>query len=114
MHIVVNTHLLLKNKLEGIGWYTYEVFKRITQNNKNHRLTLLFDRPFHDDFIFGTNVNGVILSPPARHPILWYIWFQFSVKKFLKKNKADLFISPDGYLPLGLNTRRLSYNSHLY
>lgn len=45
MHIVVNTRLLLKNKLEGIGWYTYEVLKRITQKHPEHQFTFLFDRP---------------------------------------------------------------------
>lgn len=104
MHIVVNTRLLLKNKLEGIGWYTYEVLKRITQKHPEHQFTFLFDRPFEEEYLFGPNVSGIVLSPPARHPILWYIWFQFSVKCFLKKHKPDLFISPDGYIPLGLKT----------
>jgi len=49
-----------------------------------------------------------VLGPPARHPILWYIWFEFSVNRFLKKLKPDIFISPDGYLSLKANTPQLA------
>jgi len=108
MHIVVNTRLLLKNKLEGIGWYTFETLTRITQNHPEHRFTFLFDRPFSDEFIFSDNVKGVVLSPPSRHPFLWYIWFQISVKRFLKRVKPDIFVSPDGYLPLNINIPKLA------
>ncbi len=100
MRIVVNTRLLLPGKLDGIGWFTYETLKRITRNHPEHEFIFLFDRKYHPDFVFSDNIKPVILRPPARHPILWFIWFEWSVPVFLKKVKADLFISPDGYLPL--------------
>ena len=59
MRVLVNTRLLIKNKLEGIGWFTFETFKRITQNNPNVEFIFLFDRPFHQDFVFGENVIPV-------------------------------------------------------
>jgi glycosyltransferase involved in cell wall biosynthesis len=99
MRIAVNTRLLLKNKLEGIGWFTYETLKRITQNHPEHEFLFLFDRKPHPDFIFSDNVKPYVLFPQARHPFLWYIWFEFSVARFLKKNKVDLFLSPDGMIP---------------
>jgi glycosyltransferase involved in cell wall biosynthesis len=33
--------------------------------------------------------------------VLYYIWFEFTVRRLLKKIGADLFLSPDGYLSLG-------------
>ncbi|HRG53814.1 MAG TPA: glycosyltransferase family 1 protein, partial [Bacteroidia bacterium] len=45
---------------------------------------------------------------PARHPILFYIWFEFSVSNFLKKFKPDLFLSPDGYISLNVNCKQLA------
>jgi hypothetical protein len=98
MGIAVNTRLLLKGKLEGIGWFTFETLKRITQNHPEHEFIFIFDRPFDRDFIFADNVTPVIIGPPARHPLLIYIWFDFQIPKILKKYKADLFLSPDGYL----------------
>ncbi len=100
MKIVVNTRLLIKDKLEGIGWFTYETLKRITKAHPEHDFYFLFDRKYDPSFIFSENITPVVLSPQARHPILFKIWFNWSVHRFLKKIKADLFISPDGYLSL--------------
>ena len=100
MKIAVNTRLLQKGKLEGIGWFTFEVLKRITQQHPEHHFYFLFDRPFSSDFIFADNITPVVLFPQARHPILFNIWFNWSVSKFLKKNKIDVLFSPDGYLSL--------------
>ena len=105
MKIAINCRLLLKNKLEGIGWYTFEIVKRIVKNHPEHKFYFLFDRPFHADFIFAKNVEPIILSPQARHPFLWYLWFEFSVAKFLRKNSIELFFSPDGYLSLRNNVK---------
>lgn len=108
MEIVVNTRLLIKNKLEGIGWFTYETLKRITNNHPEHHFIFLFDRDFDEDFIFSDNVTPLILSPQARHPFLFYWWFEFSVANFLNKYKPDLFLSPDGYMSLKANCKQLA------
>lgn len=91
MEIVVNTRLLLKNKLEGIGWFSYETLKRITRNHPDDHFIFLFDRDFDESFIFSDNITPVILSPQARHPFLFYWWFEFSVANFLNKYNPDLF-----------------------
>ena len=98
MVIAVNTRLLLKNRLEGIGWFTFETMKRITVNHPEHQFVFIFDRPYDPQFIFADNVTPLVVSPPTRHPLLWYLWFEHRIPKVLKKVKADLFISPDGYL----------------
>ncbi len=98
MVIVVNTRLLLKNRLEGIGWFTYETMRRITVQHPEHQFIFLFDRPFSREFIFSANVTPVVVTPPTRHPALWYIWFEFCIPPVLERYKADLFLSPDGYL----------------
>lgn len=108
MEIVVNTRLLLKDKLEGIGWFTYETLKRITVNNPQHHFIFLFDRDFDEEFIFADNITPVILSPQARHPILFYWWFEHSVANFLNKFKPDLFISPDGYMSLNAKCKQFA------
>jgi len=48
------------------------------------------------------------LSPPTRHPFLWFIWFELQIPRILKKYKADLFFSPDGYLSLNTRIRQLA------
>jgi glycosyltransferase involved in cell wall biosynthesis len=100
MKIAVNTRLLLKNKLEGIGWFSYESLKRITTQHPEHQFYFIFDRQFDDSFIFSGNITPVVVSPQARHPLLYYLWFEKSIPRILKKIQPDLFFSPDGYLSL--------------
>ena len=104
MKIAINTRFLLKNKLEGIGWYTYEITRRMVLAHPETQFYFLFDRPFSNEFIFASNVTPVVLKPPARHPLLFYIWFEYSVNKFLKRHNIDAFFSPDGFLPLRTQT----------
>ncbi|MBA7568077.1 hypothetical protein ES708_09797 [subsurface metagenome] len=72
MIIAVNTRLLLKEKLEGIGWFTHENLKRITLRHPEHTFLFLFDRPYDSEFIYSDNIRPVVVPPPARHPFLWY------------------------------------------
>ncbi len=108
MRIAINTRLLLKDKLEGIGWFTYENLKRITKAHPEHQFYFLFDRNPHKDFIFSENVTPLVLFPQARHPLLYYLWFQYSVAKTLRSIKADLFISTDGYISLNTKVKTLN------
>ncbi len=100
MRIAINTRFLLSAKMEGFGWYTYEVSRRLVEQYPEHDFFFFFDRPYDNRFIFGPNVTPVVLYPPARHPVLFYTWFEWSVKRALKKYRIDLFFSPDGYLSL--------------
>ncbi|MFH1004703.1 MAG: glycosyltransferase family 1 protein [Bacteroidota bacterium] len=100
MIIAVNTRLLLKDKLEGIGWFTFESLKIITKNHPEHKFLFLFDRPFSNEFIFSNNISPIVIGPPSRHPFLWYWWFEYSLPKIFNRHKPDLFLSPDGYLSL--------------
>jgi glycosyltransferase involved in cell wall biosynthesis len=100
MIIAVNTRFLIKNRLEGIGWFTYETLSRITSSHPEHQFVFLFDRSFDESFLFSSNIKPVVLPPPARHPLLWYLWFEWSVPYALKKHRADFFLSTDGFTSL--------------
>ena len=108
LRIAVNTRLLLENKLEGMGWFSYESLKRITRQHPEHEFIFIFDRPYSDQFIFADNVTPVVVGPKTRHPFLFWLWFELSVKRVLRKYKADLFLSPDGFLSLGTKTPSLA------
>jgi glycosyltransferase involved in cell wall biosynthesis len=108
MNIAVNTRLLIKDKLEGIGWFTYESLKLITKQHPEHHFYFIFDRPFDPEFIFSSNITPIVLGPQARHPLLFWLWFEYRLPRLLKKLKPDLFLSPDGYLSLKTGTRSLA------
>ena len=100
MRIAVNTRLLLKGKLEGIGWFTYQTLEHIVRNHPEHEFFFFFDRPYDPQFVFAPNVTPVVVHPQARHPILFYLWFEWSIPYMLRKYKIDLFLSTDGYLSI--------------
>ena len=68
MKIAVNTRLLLKDKLEGIGWVAYETLRRMVKSHPEVEFYFLFDREPDPMFVFGDNVKPVVLFPQARHP----------------------------------------------
>jgi glycosyltransferase involved in cell wall biosynthesis len=103
MRIAVNTRFLLQDHLEGVGYFIFENFRRITANHPEHQFIFIFDRPYDNRFIFGENVTAVVLGPSARHPLLWKLWFDFRLPAVLKKYDADVFVSGDGFCSLATN-----------
>jgi glycosyltransferase involved in cell wall biosynthesis len=108
LKIAVNTRLLLKNKLEGIGWFTYESFKRIVQAHPEHEFHFIFDRQWNDEFIFSDNIVPHKISPPARHPLLIYSWYEFALPKLLKTINPEILVSPDAFTSLRSKVKKLT------
>ena len=100
MRIAVNARVLQKGRMEGVARYIYEVTRRMVANHPEHEFIFLFDRPFDPEFIFGSNVTAVQIGVPARLPILFKLWFEYSVHRALKKYKVDVFFSGDAYLSI--------------
>ena len=96
MVIVVNTRLLRKNAMDGIGWFTYNTMKYIVEKHPEITFHFLFDSGIDQDFLFGNNVVPHNLFPPAKHALLNVLWFEISCSRLLHKIKPDLFLTPDG------------------
>jgi glycosyltransferase involved in cell wall biosynthesis len=107
MVIAVNARFLIKDKLEGIGWFTHEVLKKMVIDNPNDTFIFLFDRKYDSTFIFRPNVIPYVVYPPARRSFLWYYWFEWGIPRILNKVKPDVFFSPDGFLSLRLKIPQL-------
>ena len=107
MRIAVNCRFLLKDRLEGIGRYTFELTRRLCTHHPEVEFVLLFDRKYEQGFIFADNVTPRVLHPQARHPILWKAWFERAVPRALRRLTPDLFFSPDGFLSLRTKTKTL-------
>jgi len=87
--------------MEGIGSYTYQILKRLIVNHTEHEFHLLFDRRNHDaTLLHHDHVHAHVIGPQARHPILWYLWFERSVARWIDKEKPDVFLSMDGHMSL--------------
>lgn len=73
-----------------------------------HKFYFIFDRPYDASFIFHTNVIPIILSPPARHSILWCIWYEWRIPSLLKSIKADIFVSFDPYTSTRTSVKKIT------
>jgi glycosyltransferase involved in cell wall biosynthesis len=100
MRIAVNTRFLLSDHLEGVGYFLFECFRRIVLSHPEHEFIFIFDRPYDKKFVFASNIIPVVAGPAARHPLLWKLWYDVQVPAVLKKNKADVFVSCDGFCSL--------------
>ncbi|MBW6497103.1 MAG: glycosyltransferase family 4 protein [Bacteroidales bacterium] len=100
LRIAINTRLLLPGRLEGIGWFTYQTFKRIAIAHPEVEFHFIFDRNYDQQFVFADNIKPVALFPQARHPVLYYLFFEKALPAYLKKIDPVLFVSPDGLLSL--------------
>ncbi len=107
MIIGINARFLLPSKLEGFGVYSDEVISRLVKLNPDVQFHLFFDRPFDDKYLYAPNVTGHVIGLPARHPYLYRLWFNWSIKKALNKYNCDLFYSPDGFLSLNSNVNQI-------
>lgn len=106
MKIAVNTRFLLPGThLEGVGRYTFEILSRICANHPEHTFYFLFDRKYDDKYLFAPNVVPVVIYPQARHPFLFVIWFEWSVRRALNKIRPDVFLSFDAMLSLSAGVK---------
>jgi hypothetical protein len=94
MNIAINARMLKAAPDDGISRFTFEVVKRITVNNPDHRFVLIFDRKFDKSLLFSANTEGIVLRPATRHPLLWYYWHEWQLPEVLLKTGSDLFLSP--------------------
>ena len=94
--------MLSQWKPGGIARYSYETLKRITERHSEHMFIFIVDRHFPRKHLFPGNVE-VVRTFPSFHPVLWYPWFEAAVPQILKKHKADLFLSTDGFTSLSTN-----------
>lgn len=97
MRIAVNAQTLVKNKLEGLGWFAYETLKRIVQNHPEHEFVFIFGKGIEEEYIFSSNVKAINIGPPFFRPAAWVLKFELLLPFYVNRNKFDLFLSPDGW-----------------
>lgn len=100
MKVAVNTRLLLAHRIEGVARFIFETTKSMVESHPNIKFHYIFDRPFDSNFITADNIIPHVIGPPARHPILWWMWFEYSIPKLLRKLDCDVFYTGDMYMSL--------------
>ncbi len=108
MLIAINCQSLVKDHLEGLGWFTYESLKRITRSHPEHEFLLIFGKGIADEFIFSDNVKAINIGPPFFRPQAWWLKFEWLLPRILKKHNVDLFVSSDGISSTKIKVKQLN------
>ena len=106
MNIGINARHLIENKLEGIGWYSFEVLRRLVLLRPKDNFYFFYDRKTKP-LVESANVKNVIVYPSARHPVLFKFWFNNRLPYYFKKFNIDLFFSPDGFMSLNTSVSQI-------
>lgn len=107
MVIAVNCWVLRNKQLDGIGNFTVETLGRMIPQHPEAKFLLMVDRNFTADYFDFPNVTLHRVFPPYRHPLLYFVHMETTVKRFLKSHTPDLFLSMDGFLSLRASTPQL-------
>jgi len=117
MKIVISGRYILP-RMEGIGRYTREMITHLATTYRDDEFHIVLDRDFRPRWMTELPINIHVLSPQARHPILWSVWYEWRLPRLLKQLKADVLFCPEGYLskktdvPTVLTIHDLAYLHH--
>lgn len=122
MIIAINARTLRPVPHDGIGWFTLEVVRGMVRDHPEHRFMLIGDRRHksvpaqgnrqherlsaaggrkHELFpVEGSNVENITIPLRTVHPLLRQLWHEFLLPGVLRSCGADIFIAPDGIIPL--------------
>jgi len=100
MIIAINARTLRPVPHDGIGWFTLEVVRGMVRDHPEHRFVLIGDRRYGLLPIEGDNVEYITIPMRTVHPLLWQLWHECLLPGVLSSCRADIFIAPDGMMPL--------------
>jgi len=98
VRIAYNARLILNESREGLALYTLEILRQLLLTT-DHEYILLTDRVGELPEL-PREVERAVVYPSARHPVLFYTWFEWAVPRALRRTGADAFISLDNFCSL--------------
>lgn len=102
--IALNGRLLVPGKLEGIGRFTLRNLAELVAHRPHDQFLLIVDRPDHEMFHLGPNVEIHRIRIPARRPWLIRWWFGRPLSRVLRRWRAEVFVSLEGPLATHMPT----------
>ena len=72
--------------------FLYEIFQSLSKKNPEHTFLFISDKNFKPAS-FTENVLFVEAGHQTKMPAKWAVWYQITLRKILKKNKADVLLA---------------------
>lgn len=96
MKIAINARFTGLEYIEGYGRFTNGLINAFKDTHPQDEISLLYDR----QPVYPPAFPFLVKGPKARHPLLWKLWYDYSLPAMAKKMKADILFSPDGFCSL--------------
>ena len=96
MKIAFNTTALVKDNSQD-KYFLHESLRRIILKYPEHEFIIITGHADTNIFLSGKNVTSVVTRQPVHNPFLRKLWFDFKLPAILKRYKADVFVSWDGF-----------------
>lgn len=94
--------------MEGIGIVNYHIVKRLASWHPQDVFDCYFDRNPDHKLFQESNIHLHHFPPPTRLPILVRGWLNYPVRWHMQLKKSDVFYSPDGFVPMGMDIPKVS------
>ena len=100
MVIGVDTRFLGKNKLDDEDLFIINLLNELTEQQRQHQFCFIIDAPLKKIYSFSQNVDFLMVQPSANNLLKKKYWFDVKLPVALKKIKADVFFSSEGFCSL--------------
>lgn len=107
MRIAVNAIFMQNNPLEGFGNFANQIVEHLIQLYPEHQFLLVYDRPFDSKHLSAPNVQSIMTGPPARHPLAFLTWYNWSLPRAIRAFKPDILLQPYGFSSAGTKVPQL-------
>ncbi|RTL50026.1 MAG: glycosyltransferase [Sphingobacteriales bacterium] len=98
--VALNARFLRADVMEGYGNYVHEIFKRLVLQHPETSFIFIFDRPYDEAFITGSNIVPLVVPPSAKHALSFKYWYDVKVPLVLRKFAPDVLVQPYGFASL--------------
>jgi len=100
MRIAINTRFAWYGYEEGYGRFTRGLCSRLPTACPADEFLFLDDRRPAGLLSGAPHVRQRVVGLPARHPLLWKLWYDWSLPMVFRGEQPDVFFSPDGMCSL--------------
>ena len=100
MSIAINHRFGAYDYQEGYAAFSTGLANAMAMQYVDDQYFLLSDQPPSVATVPSPNQQWMVGGPPARHPLLWKIWYDVRLPALLRRSSADVLLSPDGFCSL--------------
>jgi glycosyltransferase involved in cell wall biosynthesis len=97
MRIIININLLLNKRSGNSSYLPVTIINELISKKPEHEFVIITDHAHVKRISAEKNVTIVIVKNTNRHPLIWKWWYDLKLPAILKKFKADVFVSFNGF-----------------